>query len=78
MTLTKNMEKIECIDEKCFSWTTYFYWEGKQLKEPIIRCIARKCHLDNQSTKEVNDVLKKTHKIKYLKNDLLKRSDKND
>ena len=59
--------EAECVAEKCFSFATYFWYKGKKLKKPIIRCIADRCFLDSKSTDKINKIFAKRHPIIYEK-----------
>lgn len=57
----------ECIGKLCYGFTTYFYWKGKKLETPVVRCCFDTCYLDKESTKDINKHFTKMYPVKYKK-----------
>ncbi len=57
--------EAECIADKCYSFTTYFWYKGKKLAKPIIRYITKECFLDSKPTEGINKIFTKRYPIIY-------------
>lgn len=55
-----------CIGEHCFGYVTYYWFKGRELKKPIVRCCYDECELDHKSTKDINKDFAKRYPAKYV------------